>query len=127
MGLLDKLFDKAAEKLSGKETIRLPYEQMVGLVKDEFITGAEDEYLDYVLKIAKGMWYKKDGKNFFNLLSSNGRYLFKVLKVSGSKKSVWIEDNETGKFYQLDKDKDWKKFYKEIETAVKMEKINRNR
>ena len=127
MGLFDKLFDKAAEKLSGKETIRLPYEQMAGLVKDEFITGAEDEYLDYVLKIAKGMWYKKDGKDFFNLLSSNGRYLFKVLKVSGSKKSVWLEDNETGKFYQLDKDKDWKKFYKEIETAVKMEKINRNR
>lgn len=127
MGFFDRLSDKAVEKFSGKETIRLPYEQMVGLVKDEFITGADDEYLGYVLKIAKGLWYKKDGEDFFNLISANGRYLFKVLKVSGSKRSVWIEDHEANKFYQLDKDKDWKKFYKEIETAIKMEQINRSR
>ena len=128
MGLIDKLGDKAVEKITGKETIRLTFDQVAEIVKDEFIKGADDEFLNKVAKTAKG------GGLFTvkNLESKAGRYTLHVGNIQngiifGRRKAVWIQDNEANKFYELDKDRKWKKFYKAVETACKMERINRNR
>lgn len=128
MGILENLGDKAVEKFAKKETIRVPYEQIVEILKDEFIAGADDDFLQKVLKTSKG------GNLFTSkkLESKSGRYLFHVGNLQrgiifGKRKCVWIQDNETNKFYQLDKDRYWKKFYKSADAAIKMEKINRSR
>lgn len=128
MGLIDKISDMVVGGITKKETIRLPYEELVKIVKDEFIKGADDASLKKVKKTAKGgfMIISKEMK------SKNERYAFHVgTRPYGlvwlASKPVWILDNEANKFYQLDKDTKWKKFYKAIDVAVKMEKINRNR
>lgn len=128
MGLFDRLEDMAVEKFAKKETVRLPFEQVAEIVKDEFIKGADDEFLNKVAKTAKGGNIFTDKK----LESKTGRYLLFVGHTQngimfGRRKTVWIEDTETNKFYQLDKDRRWKKFYKAVDSAVKMEKINRGR
>lgn len=127
MGLINKMSDMVIDGITKKETIRLPYEELAKIVTDEFITGANDAWLKKVLKTAKGGFvFPKDMK------STNERYDFHVgtrprgLVWLGSK-PVWIFDNEANRFYQLDKNIKWKKFYKAIEAAVNMEKINRNR
>lgn len=130
MGLIDKLGDKAVEKFAKKETIRLSFEQVAEIVNREFIIGADDEFLSQVIKTAKGGAVKA-----WTLVSKNGRYEMRVAGdipnildlLLGRKKVVWVEDNEANKFYQLDKDRKWKKFYKAVETACKMERINRSR
>lgn len=128
MGLLDNISDAIVSKISKKETIRLPYSQLAGMVKDEFIVGADDDFLNQISKTAKG------GGAFTvrKLLSKNERYLLYVGGwnrgwIFGISKMVYILDNELNKFYQMDKDRSWKKFYKTVDTDVKMEKINRNR
>lgn len=128
MGILDNLADKAVEKFAKKETIRLPFEQVAEIVKDEFIIGADEEFLKKVDETAKGgnMFTEK------KLESTSGRYLLHVGNLQrgvafGKRKTVWVQDNETNKFYQLDKDSKWKNFYQAVSTAVKMEKINRSR
>lgn len=127
MGLFDKMSDMVVGSITKKETIRLPYEELAKFVTDEFIKGADDAWLGKVLKTAKGgLVIAKDMK------SKTGRYDFHVgTRPRGllwlASKPVWILDNEENKFYQLDKDTKWKKFYKATEVAVHMEKINRNR
>ena len=54
MSLLDKASDLILKKVTKKETIRISYEQLTKLVKDEFIKGANDEFLKKVQKTAKG-------------------------------------------------------------------------
>lgn len=127
MGLIDKMSDMVIGGITKRETIRLPYEELAKIVTDEFIKGADDAWLSKVIKTAKGgVTFNKDMK------SKNERYHFHVgTRPRGllwlASKPVWILDNEANRFYQLDKDIKWKKFYKAIETAVNMEKINRNR
>ena len=127
MGLFDKMSDMAIGGLTKKETIRLPYEEMAKIVTEEFIKGADDSELAKVMKTAKGGFlFDKEMK------SKSERYDFHVgTRPHGlvwlASKPVWVLDCEANKFYQLDKDLKWKKFYKAIETAVKMEKINRVR
>ena len=130
MGFIDNLGDKAVEKLTGQETIRLPFDKVAEIVKNEFIKGADDDFLKKVAKTAKGGAVKA------RILSSkNERYEMRVSGdipnildlLLGRKKVVWIHDNEANKFYELDKDRKWKKFYKAVETACKMERINRSR
>ncbi len=129
MGIIENLSDKAVEKFAKKETIRVPYEQIVEILKEEFIVGADDEFLQKVLKTSKGGNLFTEKK----LESASGRYLLHVGNLQrgflllGKRKTVWILDNEANKFYQLNKDKFWKKFYKSVDAAIKMEKINRNR
>ena len=127
MGLVDKMSDMVIGGITKKETIRLPYEELAKLVTDEFIKGADDAWLGKVLKTAKGgVVFNKDMK------SENERYELHVgTRPRGllwlASKPVWILDNETNRFYQLDKNTKWKKFYKAVEAAVKMERINRDR
>lgn len=127
MGFIDKMSDMVIGGITKIETIRLPYEELAKIVTDEFIKGADDVWLGKVLKTAKGgFMFNKEMK------SKNERYNFHVgTRPRGlvwlASKPVWILDNEANRFYQLDKDTKWKKFYKAIEVAVKMEKINRNR
>ncbi|MBR0277864.1 MAG: hypothetical protein IJQ50_05350 [Clostridia bacterium] len=67
------------------------------------------------------------------LESKNGRYLLQVggtqrgVLLLGKRKTVWVKDMEANKFYQLDKDRKWKKFYKSVLGEINMERINRNR
>ncbi len=112
------------------EKIKIPYEQLVKIVTDEFIAGADDAYLPSVQKTARGcrflgIIFKK------SLVSATGKYR---LNVSGGlwfmfkiRKRVWVENLETNQIYKLNKCGHWKKFYKAVETACKMERINRSR
>jgi len=128
MGLLDNISDTITSKVSKKETIRLQYSQLAEMVKDEFIVGADDEFLNQVVKTAKGGGVFTER----NLLSKDERYLLYVGGwnrgwIFGISKMIYILDSELNKFYQLDKDRSWKKFYKTVNTDVELEKINRNR
>ncbi|MDD6563928.1 MAG: hypothetical protein PUF08_02480 [Clostridiales bacterium] len=128
MGLLDKVVDKAVEKYTKKETIRISCEQMAEIVREEFIKGADEEFLRKVSKTAKGGGVITQK----NLESKNERYTLHVGCIQagvafGRRKVVWIQDNQANKFYQLDKDRNWKKFYKAVDSDVKMERVNRNR
>lgn len=125
MGFLNNLSDSITNAITKKETLRLPYEQMAQLVKDFFITGADDAYLDKVKKEAKGGMLTNGV-----LDSADGRYQLKVMvhnRGIGTGRAVWIYDNQANKFYQLDKDHHFRKFYAAVEAAVNMEKINRNK
>ena len=128
MSLLDKANDSILKKVAKKETIHISYEQLTELVKDEFIKGANDEFLKKVQKTAKGGgWVTKKDLN-----SASGRYTLHVGSwntgyIFGRRKQTYIIDNVENKFYQLDKDGKWKKFYKAVCGAIQMEKINRSR
>ena len=128
MGLLNQIEDVAIKKITKKETVRLSCDELVKIVKEEFIYGADDEYLKKVCKTAKGgsVITKKQ------LVSANGRYKLEVGNIQrgmmfGIRKTVWVFDDETNKFYQLEKDRHWKKFYKATQSAINLEKINRDR
>lgn len=125
MGLFNWLEDSGVKALTGKETIRLPYDVLVEMVKQKLINGADDDLLARVRKTAKGGFlFAKDMK------SPDGRYDFHVgARQRGpiSMKTVYLFDNEQNKFYQLDKDRRWKKVYRLLDTAIKMEQINRGK
>ena len=127
MGLLNKLGDLAVKGMTRAETVRVPYEELAKFVDAEFIRGADDGFLAQVKKAAKGgVLFPKE------LKSVNKRYDFRVgTRPNGllwlSSKPVWVFDNEVNKFYQLDKNLHWKKFYKAVEAFIAREKINRNR
>ena len=129
MGIFEKFEDAISKRVSGNETIRIPFEQMSKLVYDEFIKGNDDEFLEKVKKTAKGGCMFTEKK----LESKTGRYLLQVggtqrgVLLLGKRKTVWIKDTEANKFYQLDKDSKWKKFYKSVLGEINMEKVNRNR
>lgn len=127
MGLISKLSDAAINAVTKKETIRLPYEEMANIVEREFIWGADDAFLAKVRKTAKGGFMMRK-----EMKSADGRYEFYVgTRPHGlawmASKPVWVFDIETNKFYQLDKNGKWKKFYKMVDAKIKMEKINRSR
>lgn len=125
MGLSDFLADKIVKKVTGAETIRFSTDAMCELVKEHFIQGADDVFLESVRKTAKG--------NFFTraiLVSKNNRYELRVENtrigmLCRIEKSVYVLDHEKNVFYQLDKDKNWKKFYAKTDNLIKLEKINR--
>ena len=127
MGLFSKLGDAAVESVTKAETIRISYDALSKIVIDAFVAGADDAFLAKVLKTAKGGFaIPKEMK------SQNERYDFHVgARPNGcvwlSSKPVWVFDHAANKFYQLDKDLKWKKFYKTIQSAIQFEKINRNR
>lgn len=128
MGLTDKVGDMLVKGISKKETIRIPYDKLADMVNDEFIKGADDEFLQKVQKTAKGGgWFTKR-----ELISASGRYRLYVGAwntgyILGRRKMTYIFDNTENKFYQLDSDWHWKKFYKRVSADVQMEKINRGR
>jgi len=127
MGIFDKAGDLLVKKLTNKETVRLPYDKLTEIVNEEFIMGADDEFLDKVLKTAKGGFFKFSERQ---LESASERYTLKVGSWNDEiplGKVTYVIDNVENKFYQLDKDSRWKKFYKSVEAAVQMEKINRTR
>lgn len=127
MGLLNKFLDSAVALTTGQETVRIPYDALAKIVQEEFVVGSDDTYLEQVRKTAKGgVFFPKE------LLSENGRYTLRVGAFQRGfwllrSKAAWILDNEQNKFYQLDKDRRWSKFYAAVDTAVKMEMINRDR
>lgn len=127
MGLLDKIGDSILKKVTKKETIRVNYEQLTELVKEHFINEADDEFLSKVLKTAKG-----GGVFTQRVLKSNPeRYTFFVGGGNrwflGREKQSYIFDSMENKFYELDKDRYWKKFYKAVDAAIKAEKMDRNK
>lgn len=129
MGLLDKASDSLLKKAAKKETIRISYEQLAEMVTEKFIKNSDDKLLKKVLKTAKGGYFSYTGKY---LTSIDKKYTFHVgtrqhniLFLFGGGMEAYIINNEENKFYQLDKDRNWKKFYKSIISAVNAEKLNR--
>lgn len=129
MGLLDKASDSLLHKVTKKETIRIPYEQLAEIVKEKFIKGSDDNFLKKILKTAKGGYFSYTGKY---LTSVDKKYTFHVgtrqnniLFLFGGGMEAYVLNNEENKFYQLDKDRNWKKFYKAVVSAVNTEKLNR--
>lgn len=126
MSILNRLEDVAVAKLSKRETIRLPYSQMADLVNEYFVKGADFLFLEKVLVAAKGGGFITQR----NLDSVCGRYNLHVGSIKrgilffGISKDVWILDNEMNKFYQLDKNMHWKKFFKAVKANIDMERIN---
>lgn len=122
MGFFNELKDAAFDGIMNTETVRLPWEELVKIVQQEFIIGEDETFLDEVQKTAKGaiVGYKET-------VSKNGRYKFRVgARPQGalliSSKPVWIFDIEEKRFYQLDKDIKWKSFYDGIVQEINIEK-----
>ena len=126
MGLSNFLADKIVKRVSGAETVRISADALCELVKEHFIMGADDAFLEEVRKTAKGGGIFKN----MELLSKNQRYKFfvsniKKVTIFGIPKNVWILDQEKNVFYELEKEKHWKRFYMTVENMIKLEKINR--
>ena len=128
MGFINKIGDSIIKGATQAETLRLPYAELANIVDQEFIRGADDAFLKKVKKTAKG------GGLFFNreMKSKNERFDFHVgTRPYGlawlPSKPVWVFDREENKFYQLDKNLKWKKFYKAVLETIKTEKENRNK
>ena len=131
MGLLDKVSDSVLKKVTKKETVRVNYEQLAEIVKKQFINGADDDFLKKICKTAKGGYCSYTGKD---LTSVDKNYLFHVgtrqnniLFLVGGGMEAYVFNKEEKKFYQLDKNRNWKKFYKSIISTVNAEKLNRNK
>lgn len=127
MGLFNKLEDKIVEGAIKAETVRVSYDVLAKILTDAFIFGADDTYLEKVLKTAKGGFAVPK-----EMVSGNDRYVLHVgARPNGcvwlSSKPVWIYDRIENKFYQLDKDIRWKAFYNSAKNAVGEEKFNRNK
>lgn len=120
MGLVEKIGDMAVKGLTNSKTARLPYEELVKIVEKEFIISADNIFLKKVIKTAKGQIFA----GFKELKSADERYTLHIgARPYGllwlSSKPVWIYDAQEDKFYQLDKNTRWKKFYKAVEAIVK--------
>ncbi len=126
MGLSNFLADKIVKKVSGAETIRFATEALCELVKEHFIQGADDAFLESVRKTAKGGGLLRNTR----LFSKDNRYELFVSNIHrgmifGIRKTVYILDHEKNVFYELDKEKNWKQFYTVVDGMIKLEKINR--
>ena len=127
MGLLDKVSDFVLKKVTKKETVRVNYEQLTEIVKEQFINGADDEFLNKVLKTAKGggvftqKVLKSNPERYTFFVGGGNRWFF------GREKQSYVFDNVENKFYELDKDRHWKKFYRAVDAAIQTEKISRNK
>lgn len=123
MGVFEKFEDKVVGKIAKKDTVRISPDELANMVNDVFIKGASAEELKKVTKTAKGGYCSYSGKW---LTSADERYRFHVgsrqnniLFLLGGGMEAYIIDNEENKFYQLEKDRYWKKFYKAV-----LEKVN---
>lgn len=113
MSLGDKVL-KAAFKV---ETIRLSPMELADMIKKEFIDGADEVYLKKLHKTIKGGLFLSK-----YLVSHSERYCLKVFTWDTfyTGRAVWIEDRESSdKFYQLDKNRNYRKLRKLIYSIIK--------
>lgn len=103
MSLEDKLSDAIVSKITGKkiETVDIPLEQMVGMVKRVFIdsaTSAEElQNIEKAIRMGKkAVIPSKDGR--YELRSAIYGFFNKWLNFK--KSYIWIQEVETGKIYQ---------------------------
>jgi len=127
MGLFNWLEDSVVKATTNRETIRLSYDGMAKVVEQFFIQGANESFLLQVKRVSKGgLFFSKE------LKSPDGRYTLQVGALQRGlwllqSKYVWILDDHDNKFYQLDKDRTWKKFNKAVIAAIEQEIIRPNR
>lgn len=121
MGLFNKISDVVSGAVSKTETIRVSIEELADIVAKEFIYGSDKSFLIKVKKTAKGGVVVTK-----QLKSKDERFEFHVgARPHGliwlASKPVWVYDKAERKFYQLDKNINWKKFYKVIEARIEEE------
>ena len=127
MGLLNWLEDSAVKATTKKETIRLSYDGLAKMVEKIFICGADERYLLQVKRVSTGgVFFPKE------LKSTDGRYTLQVGALQRGlwllqSKYAWVFDSQENKFYQLDKDRTWKKFKKVVFSAIEQEIVLKNR
>lgn len=118
MGVFEKFEDKVVGKVTKMDTVRLSPDELADKVNDIFIKGASADMLKKVAKTAKGGYFSYSGKW---LTSADGKYRLHVgsrqnnfLFLLGGGLEAYIIDNEENKYYQLEKNRFWKKFYKAV-------------
>lgn len=126
MGLLNWLEDSVVKATSNRETIRLSYDALAKIVEQFFIQGADESFLFQVKRVSKGgLFFPKEIK------TPDGRYTLQVGALQRGlwlfqSKHVWVFDSQDNKFYQLDKDRTWKKFNKIIAATIEKKTIHHN-
>ena len=121
------VFTKKLVEATGKKYERVSYEQMVEMVNRLFIQGSDDDFLKKVKSTAKGSFA---GTTIHELTSPSGQQSLRVVPVMGSfvillmGKDVTLIDEEAQCVYDI-KTREWKKFYKEIEVSITIEKRSR--
>ncbi len=122
MSILDKGIDMFVNKVTGKETVRIEPEQLMNMVKEKFISEADEKEFKKLKKMSRGPIIGKE------IISKNGRYSFVVGSgdVLGLERTVWVQDLEDKCFYQI-YDRKWRKFKKLFIKALNEEIINKRR
>lgn len=126
MGVLENI----SKNMSGMETVCISYDQMAAMVRTTFIEGADDDYLKKVKRTAKSRTF--DRYSIDELDSKDGNCKLTVYPILSSffilllGKHVSLTNQEEKKIYTI-KSRQWKKFYKAVELAIEIEKINRNK
>ncbi len=110
MGLFEKVVDKAL-KLN---TTYLPYDKLAEIVKNEFIDGADADQLRKVKKAAKGGPDVTSISGKYSLGCSVTTNFSNIIAIFAPKRAVYIEENGTKNLFQLDKEKNYRKFRKAV-------------
>lgn len=123
MGIIDKASDSLIKKIAKKETIRVTYEELANMTDKLFLSDADSAFAKKVVKTAKGgcpvtqkSLKSKSGR--YTLFVGNSKWLF------GKSKQTYIYDETERKFYELNKDRYWKKFYKAVLCAASKREFN---
>lgn len=123
------IFSKLSGNIAGLENEVIPYEQMVGMVRENFIKGADDDFLKKVKKTAKGDTFT-DGMRLLDSKDERFRLIvqpvFRSFMVWIMGKDVSFVDRQEGKHYMI-RSRQWKKFYKFVLRVIEEEKLNRTR
>lgn len=125
MGVLERI----RKNMTGMETVCISYSQMASMVRTKFIEGADDDYLKKVKRTAKSRTF--DRYSIDQLDSKDGNCQLTVYPILSSffilllGKHVSLTNQEEKTVYTI-KNRQWKKFYKAVELAIEMEKLNRN-
>ncbi len=112
---------------SNSKTQFLEIEELLKIVNEQFIIGADDLLLAKVKKTAKGggiITWKQ-------MMSQDNRYKFFVgnwnyIWIFGRRKIVYVLDNQENITYMLKSGWKWKKFYKSVIEAIIVEKSKRS-
>lgn len=113
-GLVNTIADSVVEKVSGIKTMAMSVEELTDLISSIYIDGVSEEGKNELKKAIKGGLFRD-----VILKSKDGRYTllvgsYQIYYAPFTRRTVWIEDHEMKVYYQLAKDR----WYKKLKAAV---------